>query len=111
MSGNDPQIEVIWEQGSHNSAKFRVLTDNLSIKIPYYLRSETATYKDFLKFLETRCPPRTRRDIKDILKRYSLAFYDPLSMCRKSYGRSMTDFIWIDFDDCGLRWEDVKIRP
>lgn len=111
MSENDPQIEITWEPLVHNSMKLRILTDNLSIKIPHYLRSENATFNDFINFLETRCPPRTRFNIDDILRRYGLKFYDPMGMCRKSYGRSATDYLWIDFDDSGLRWEDIKIRP
>lgn len=110
MSENTPQIEVIWEPGVLGSERIRQLTTEYDVKIPSYLKKDTATLKDFNRFLETRVVPKERYDLDDVLKKYGLKFYNPLQMCMKSYGRSKVDDLWIDFNDSGLTWEQVSIR-
>lgn len=92
------------------SEKTVPLTDKFDLKIPKPFRDGTATLKDFVAFAESRCPPKTRIDIDEILKRYDLKYYDPVGMCMKSYGRGMVDYIWIDFNDSGLHWDDIRLR-
>ena len=105
----DTQLCITWIPGKYKSETFKRLTDTPHIKIPRALLADTATFQDFLNFLETRCAPRTRVDIDRILKDYRLKYYDPLAMCRKSHGRSPTDSLWILFDDEIYKWEDIAL--
>lgn len=106
-----PQVEITWEPEVCNSEHITPLTDNLSRKIPIKLCNSNGTFKDFLDFLESRCAPRTRYNIEDILKMYDIKFYDPLAMCRKSHGRTMSDYLWVKFNDEEVTWDQIKLRP
>ncbi len=53
------------------------------------------TWEDFLEFLEDRCFPRTRDNLKLILKDLELDFYDPLNIIEKTQGRMGEDMQWI----------------
>lgn len=110
MSKDRPQVEIIWNPEVFRSEKITPLTNDFDIKVPRALRTSNGTLLDFFEFLETRCPPRDRIDIDRILRRYDLPSYSALGMCLKSYGRSPCDFLWIDFNDSGLHWDDIKIR-
>ncbi len=66
---------------------------------------------EFVKsFLESRCPPRERMDIKDLLKNWGLDVYDPLSIVQQTYGRMFCDYLWIKFDNDPVQYSDIKIR-
>lgn len=56
------------------------------------------TWKDYEDFLEDRCPPRTRANIKEVLESLGLQHYDPISICEKTSGRTAEDNSWMDFD-------------
>lgn len=58
----------------------------------------TPTWKDFEDFLEDRCPPRTRANIKEVLESLDLQYYDPISICEKTEGRTAEDNSWMDID-------------
>lgn len=53
------------------------------------------TWEDFQQFLESRCFPRSRANIKDILKGMDLTDYDPLQIIEKTQGRMAEDHQWI----------------
>ncbi len=53
------------------------------------------TWDDFLEFLESRCFPRTRAGLKDILRDLDLDSYDPLQIIEKTQGRMAEDHQWI----------------
>lgn len=61
-------------------------------------------------FLESRCPPRERVNIKELLHNWGLDFYDPLAIVQKTYGRMLADYLWVKFDDDPVTYQDVKIR-
>lgn len=105
-----PQVEVTWIPGVCNSECITPLTDNFALKVPVKLRDSNGTFQDFLNFLESRCAPRTRDGIEDILKWYGIKFYDPMAMCQKSHGRTMTDFLWVKFNDEDVTWDQIKLR-
>ena len=67
-------------------------------------------FENVTKFLESRTVPRTRYDLESVLKKYNVKFYDPLNMCKKSHGVSMSDYIWIKFIGEELTFNDVKLR-
>ena len=60
---------------------------------------ENPTYTDFEYFLERRCIPRTRDNLKWYLREIGLDFYDPLSIVYKTQGRMAEDHYWIDILD------------
>ncbi len=61
-------------------------------------------------FLESRCPPRERADLKYLLRNWGLEVYDPLSIVQITYGRMFADYIWVRFDDDTVQYKDIKIR-
>ena len=52
-------------------------------------------WEDFEYFLESRCFPRGRDYLKDILRDLELDFYDPLAIIEKTNGRMAEDKQWI----------------
>lgn len=53
------------------------------------------TWEDFLEFLEDRCFPRTRDNLKLILQDLELDFYDPFYIIEKTQGRMGEDMQWL----------------
>lgn len=53
------------------------------------------TWEDFMEFLEERCFPRTRDNLKLILQDLDLDFYDPLYIIEKTQGRMGEDMQWV----------------
>lgn len=60
--------------------------------------NKNPNWEDYEKFLEDRCPPRTRQNIKEILDSLNLQYYDPISICEKTEGRCAEDNSWMDID-------------
>ena len=60
--------------------------------------NQNPTWTDFEAFLEDRCPPRTRANIKEILESLDLQYYDPISICKKTEGRTVEDNSWMEID-------------
>ncbi len=53
------------------------------------------TWDDFEQFLERRCFPKTRANIKNILRDIDVPNYDPLQIIEKTEGRMAEDNQWI----------------
>jgi hypothetical protein len=53
------------------------------------------TWEDFELFLERRCFPKTRANIKNILNDINVESYDPLQIIEKTEGRMAEDKQWI----------------
>ena len=58
---------------------------------------EHPTFADYEQFLEDRCFPRTRDNLKMHLRELGLDFYDPLEIVKKTQGRLLGDNMWIEF--------------
>ena len=54
-------------------------------------RNEHPTIKDFEDFLEDRCVPKERGDLKLYLKEIGVPFYDPIMIIEKTEGRCTED--------------------
>lgn len=54
------------------------------------------SWEDFEYFLEQRCFPKSRANIKEILKNLDVPYYDPLLIIEKTQGRMAEDYQWID---------------
>lgn len=53
------------------------------------------TWEDFMEFLEERCFPRTRDNLRLVLKDLELDCYDPLAIVEKTKGRMAEDAQWL----------------
>lgn len=56
---------------------------------------EKPTWEDFEIFLESRCFPRSRANLKTILRNMEIQSYDPLQIIEKTEGRMAEDQQWI----------------
>lgn len=61
------------------------------------------SWEEFMEFLESRCFPRSRCQVKRILKESGLDSYDPLQIIEKTQGRMAEDHHWlkIEYKHCG----------
>lgn len=58
---------------------------------------EKPNWNDFEKFLESRCFPQNRHNLKKLLKNYGLPGYDPLTQVEFFEGRTAEDPMHIQF--------------
>lgn len=74
-------------------------------------RNERPAISDLEKFFEERCFPKSRYNLKEVLRAGNLDFYDPYSIVRKTHGAFTDETFWIRFDDePNLVWQDVNPR-
>ena len=59
---------------------------------------EEPSYKEYEEFLESRCFPRSRDNIKLYLKQLDIPFYDPFMIVRKTEGRMAEDNFYIKIE-------------
>jgi len=57
---------------------------------------KTPTWEDFEFFIESRCVPKSRSNIKNILRDIGVSSYDPLQIIEKTKGRMAEDNQWIE---------------
>ena len=62
---------------------------------------ENPTWEDFNVFLQDRCFPKTRGNIKTVLAELGLQDYDPLQIVEKTNGRTAEDDLWLKFQYYG----------
>lgn len=55
-------------------------------------------WERFQEFLESRCFPRSRANLKEILEDLGLDSYDPLQIIEKTEGRMAEDKQWIGIE-------------
>ena len=58
---------------------------------------ENPTWTDFQEFLKDRCFPKTRGNLKSILKDMKLDSYDTLQIVEKTKGKTADDNMWLKF--------------
>ena len=61
--------------------------------------NQNPTWTDFENFLENRCFPRDRQNLKLELKKLGLNEYDPLKICMATAGKNYKDDQWMEFSD------------
>lgn len=59
---------------------------------------EKPSYNQYIEFIESRCFPRERADMKLILSDLNLPFYNPLLIIEKTEGRMAEDDFWIKIE-------------
>lgn len=62
---------------------------------------EDPTWEDFYVFLQDRCFPKTRGNVKTVLAGLGLQDYDPLQIVEKTNGRTAEDDLWLKFQYYG----------
>lgn len=72
--------------------------------------NEHPTWKEYESFLEDRCMPRTRANIKEYLDEINVSNYDPILIIKKSQGKMAEDYNWIDIIDDNERVEPDDIE-
>ena len=77
----------------HEKVEIKNTTDKIMLRA--FGVKRTPTWNDFLEFLEDRCFPRTRDNLKLILQDLELDFYDPLYIIEKTQGRMGEDMQWL----------------
>ena len=77
----------------HEKIAIRNTTDKIMLRA--FGINRNPTWEDFLEFLEDRCFPRTRDNLKLILRDLELDFYEPFNIIEKSKGRMGEDMQWI----------------
>lgn len=100
--------------GSGSLMKVNNISGQKNAYLPYISKDckqyDVSVY-ELIKFLETRCVPKTREGIDELLKKkYNLTEYNAIEICKQMHGVSHSDFIWLRFNDEKLRYDDVKIR-
>lgn len=58
---------------------------------------ENPTWQQFQEFLEDRCFPKTRGNMKAVLKELNIDSYDPLQIVERTRGRTADDNLWLKF--------------
>ena len=61
-------------------------------------RNEKPDYRDYEEFLESRCFPRTRDQMKLMLRELNLPFYDPFLIIQKTEGKMAEDDFRIEIE-------------
>ena len=61
-------------------------------------KQKTPSWEDFRTFLEERCIPRTRADLREYLDSIGLDEYDPMEIIKKTSGRMAEDDQWIELE-------------
>lgn len=77
----------------HEKIEIHNTTDNILLRA--FGINVNPTWDDFLEFVEDRCFPRTRDQLKLILKDLELDFYDPFYIIEKTKGHMGEDMQWI----------------
>ena len=68
--------------------------------------NESPTLEDVEDFIEDRCFPRSRPNVKETLRFLGLDFYEPLEIVYKTHGVIHGDFYWLRFEDQkDITWE------
>lgn len=77
----------------HEKIEVRNTTDKIMLRA--FGINRNPTWEDFMEFLEDRCFPRTRDNLKLILQDLELDFYDPFYIIEKTQGRMGEDMQWL----------------
>ena len=107
MVKNDPQLEV---KISGTKITCKQLAEKLWWGTPVYIRPENITLGNFTRFVESRVPSKYRPDMTRLLKKYDVPFWDPYLMVLRSHGISVTDDVWVKFNNEDTSYESISVR-
>lgn len=89
----EQECTVIDVDFRHQKIYIRNKTDNLLFRAFGVI--EEPTWEDFEEFLESRCFPVSRANLKLILRDIGVPSYDPLQIIEKTQGRMAEDHQWL----------------
>lgn len=92
---DDRPITEVWVSADRQTVKYKNYTDRLLFTVFGWIKDPT--WQDVLDFFESRCFPRDRADIQEILHHLHLKEYDPEALVRHYEGRFASDDCWIEF--------------
>lgn len=104
----DKLVTKIWYDESNRTVHIENFTDDLIICA--FGINENPTYEDFEAFSEYRCMPKTRFDLKYVLNKLDIPFWEPWILIRYNHGLMYNDYNWIMFEDEEVNYNDIKIR-
>lgn len=105
--GNDLTTKIYIDYKSNFIGIINYTEDNLERAFGV---NENPTMNDFKEFMESRCVPKTRANIKDILAHYELNCYDPVEICKITHGKMAEDKQWMKFIDDNYNLTDEEIN-
>ena len=100
--------DIEFDPGSKKITAYRTYTDDI-LKLPF--GSCTAPDYSWVEaFLEERCVPRARYNIKELLNMWGLDKYDPLAIVKITHGLMLSDYYWVRFDREDITYDQIKVR-
>lgn len=100
IPNNKDSLRIYYYDGDNLCAVIDCNYKNEEVKVKNYIdniyykpfgKNEHPTIKDFEDFLESRCVPKERGDLKLYLREIDVPFYDPLMIIEKTEGRCSED--------------------
>lgn len=92
----DQVCTVIDVDELEQKVKIRNYTDHLLYRA--FGKIENPTFKEYEEFLESRCFPKTRDNLKLVLCELDIPFYDPLLITEKTQGRMSEDKFYLKIE-------------
>lgn len=77
----------------------KIKNENCPAVLLAFGNNNMPTWKDFVYFLEERCVPRSRDNIRHYLNELELSEYNPLDIILKTEGRMAEDKQWLEVVD------------
>ena len=93
----DKLCSTIYVDSSNKEVRVKNYTDD-NIERAFGI-NENPKWQDFETFLENRCFPRDRQNLKYELKKMGLNEYNPLEICKATNGRNYKDNQWMNIQD------------
>ena len=111
------ETEVMYYMQENEVCTKIMITGNQIIfedyKDKWYLKAfggaKTASFDDFISFLEERCFPKERANCKEVLKLIGLDYYDPYAIVHKTHGVMCHDNFWIKFEGENITYEETRV--
>lgn len=85
-------------------------TELTNVKHWLFMGKRPHTIPYVLQKLESRCPPRTRPDIDEILEYLGVSSYSVLDIVRKTHARMAGDALWMRFEGETLTYADITME-
>ena len=105
---NEDLCSVIYANSEEKTVSVKNFTNNLLFRA--FGINEHPTWQDFESFLQSRCFPETRQNLKYDLKKLDLTEYNSLEICKKTNGKIFEDNQWMEIKDLDLELEEQYDR-
>lgn len=71
---------------------------------------ENPTWHNLQEYFEDRCFPRSRSNVKELLKVWDVDEYDVWKIIHKTHGVMNDDYVWFRFDGEKTTFDEVRMR-